>query len=219
MGILKEIMQAIISTESDFCNILSQTNYEFYNFRNEIIRLGKKANRGGYDNLFFIQLNILDSKNKSTKEYNVALSLYYKTDNEKTVKKYERKYTIFGFSGMPESVANSLKEKGELKIDFEANDIHEFFDNKDLDINIAKIPLNILVKDELKPEKTLKGESILIKIQDFILYYRVQIFSNRENENKYIKEFLTSYIIGIEDDSILKALNNEGQADFTISPK
>ncbi len=33
-----------------------------------------------------------------------------------------------------------------------------FFDNKDLDINIAKIPLNILVKDELKPEKTLKGE-------------------------------------------------------------
>ena len=179
MGILKEIMQAIISTESDFCNILSQTNYEFSNFRNEIIRLGKKANRGGYDNLFFIQLNILDSKNKSTKEYNVALSLYYKTDNEKTVKKYERKYTIFGFSGMPESVANSLKEKGELKIDFEANDIHEFFDNKDLDINIAKIPLNILVKDELKPEKTLKGESILIKIQDFILYYRVQIFSNR----------------------------------------
>ncbi len=72
MGILKEIMQAIISTESDFCNILSQTNYEFSNFRNEIIRLGKKANRGGYDNLFFIQLNILDSKNKSTKEYNVA---------------------------------------------------------------------------------------------------------------------------------------------------
>lgn len=173
--------------------------YDFSSFRKEILALVKYGMREGYRHPVAAQIEIktvLTEKN----EYIATVSVYFKQENNiKSLHKVGKSYEIHGFDIIPGNVFAQLKEKNEVTLSFTPEDMQELLNNKDLEINTKKrTNLTSLVERVLIKENILnQNGEFIIKICDFLLYYRVRVY---DREQKYIGEFLTEYIVGLSEE-------------------
>lgn len=174
--------------------------YNFSSFRDEIVRLIKFGNRKDFFNLFCAQIDIKKILNEDN-EYIATVSVFFNLSKEK-LHKISKSYEIHNFSFIPQIIEKSLRQNGKEKITFDINDLTEFIDNKDLSINANKrVKLNTLIEQLLKKENQLvANERYVIKITDYVLYYRIQVFTeDGDSEEKYIGEFLSTYLVGLSE--------------------
>lgn len=184
-----------------FKAVRATCNYPFSALRDTIVDLEKNGRRNGFNNPV-AQLTIKPTE--VSDQYDVSVVVCYKIDNDK-YKQFLKEFTVYSFVGMPEDVKSSLTSNKEVKITFTQEDVEEFVVNKNLSIFSTHKALSILLENELSTTAHTASDNLRIFIRDFILYYRVMIYTRQPNgSDKYIKEFLVDSIIGIPESEAKK---------------
>lgn len=182
-------------------------DFEFSNFRDEIVDTVKKRQYSDADNIFSAELIIEKNNSERIESYTSTLNLYFRTlcENEETVDRIQNVYTHYGFTNLIPSIQDSLNNNGSVKLEFSADDIDEYLYNRELPINTSRnIRFDKLVISSVGITNKVEKLPLLIIIKDYTLYYKVSIFKHINGEREFLFDLLTSTLVGIKDSSIEK---------------
>ena len=185
------------------------SGFPFSNFRDEIVERYKYGERNNLGKPNAAQIVISDNKDAESK-YKASLSLYYQT--EEGIKRLAKEYEIKTISDLPPIIEQSLQKQGSEKITFDYSDIEEIVNNRELKSNTDGKDISTLVYELIDKDATAT-----VNILDFVLYYRVRIFQPKDGNNVCTNEFLTSKIIGLNQEDAQK-LSEKHEINLEVKP-
>lgn len=212
---MDKIMQALNNVKDSISELFSldelkrvmeTSEYDFSNFRTEILKFIKFGKRNGLNDLVCAQITI---KKKEKDEYNAIVEVYFR-DDKGNPQKVGKQYAIHGFSYIPESVSDGIAEKGEEKITFFIEDLKEMIEDKDLKISTYKGEMMNTLKKYAKENCLTDDECLFLNITNYVLYYRVivSILQKEDEKGRYIGEFLVTHLQGLSEEDLKKLDEN-----------
>jgi hypothetical protein len=200
IGQLGDTIRDVFSTD-ELKEVSKCVDMDFYKLRNEITSIARFAQRSGYSNLAAAQV-VINAKEKKD-EYRVDVNLYYSTSDEQ-VQKVGKNYEIYGFSYIPAAIKNTLEKDGTVMLTFSKEEITEIIQNMDLNVYDSRNqPFSHWVDKESKLFGKTETDHLRVKLYDMAIYYRAMLYLvSNEGVEKYLSEFLTAQLVGINNSNM-----------------
>ncbi|MCR4560636.1 MAG: hypothetical protein K5685_11205 [Bacteroidales bacterium] len=208
-GALNQVAGAIADLVERVFDLGDNGGFPFSKFRDEIIERYKYGERNNLGKPSAAQI-IISVNDNSESKYKVSLSLYYQ--KEDGIKRLLKEYEIKSVTNIPAVIEKSLSDNGSEKITFDFADLEEIYNNRELQISTDGKDISSQIYEHIG-----KNDSATINILDFVLYYKVRIFQQKNEKEVCTDEFLTSKITGLNQQDTEKLSKNH-EINLLVQP-
>ena len=128
------------------------------------------------------------------------------------IKRLLKEYEIKSVTNIPAVIKKSLSDNGSEKITFDFADLEEIYNNRELQISTDGKDISSQIYEHID-----KNATATVNILDFVLYYKVRIFQQKDGKEVCTDEFLTSKITGLNQQDTEKLSKNH-EINLSVQP-
>ena len=208
-GAISQVADALADLVEKVFDFGGSNGFPFSKFRDEIVERYKYGERNNLGKPTAAQIVVSVTGNADSK-YKTSLALYYKA--QEGIKRLVKEYEIKQIIDIPPEIEKTLQTQGNEKITFDYADLEEIITNRDLKINTDNKDISTLIYEHID-----KNATATVNILDFVLYFRIRIYQQKDGNDICTNEFLTSKIIGISQEDTAKLSKNH-EINLLVKP-